>query len=360
MRWTKGQHAFIVATHVDKAHIHNHIIYNSTNLSADGKWQDFKRSGIALQKVSDLVCIEHGLSTIRSRSYGERKKYVNSNYRLSIRSGIRKDVEDIIASNLKTYEEFIDKLIKKGYKVKGKTNLSILGPSQQKYIRLKSLGPGYSEENIRRRIGGIALDGIKKTSERDFDVILNFEEIIAKHKGPGYEKWAKRYNMKQLAKTMCFLQEKGIKDFSELVDLCDGKSKRFDELATFLRKKQSRLDDITKLKKHIIDYARTRAVYEGYRKSGYSKKYYETHREELELRKAAKEFFDEHGYKHLPKVKDLNVEFASIIEEKKKAYAEYREVKESMKDFLIAKQNIEAMMKSEEREEKQKSVEKEK
>ena len=109
----------------------------------------------------------------------------------------------------------------------------------------------------------------------------------------------------------------------------------------YKKAKEKRIGEISDLKKHIFNYSKTRETYEKYRKSGYSKKFYEEHREELQLHKAAKEAFNAFGLKKLPSVKELNAEFNTLVEEKRKAYAEYREAKEKMQDYVIARQNVE-------------------
>ena len=114
-----------------------------------------------------------------------------------------------------------------------------------------------------------------------------------------------------------------------------------------MKAKQKRLEEIAETKKQIANYAKTRETYEAYKRSGYSKKFFEAHREELLLHKAAKEFFNAQHFKKLPKMKELSDEYAQILAEKKKEYAEYKEAKASMQDFLVARQNIEAILNSE-------------
>lgn len=361
MSWTKGHHAFIVATHVDKAHIHNHIIYNSTNLECDRKWRDFLRSGKALQKVSDMICIEHGLSTIEQRPYGEREKYQNPNYRWSVRDELRNDIENAFAKEPKNFEELLQLLEAAGYEIKQGKQIAVRKTDRKRFVRLDTLEPAYHEQNLRRRFGEEPAEQAEERP-RDFNIVLDIQQIIAKNKGANYERWAKRYNMKQVAKSLCFMQEHGIKTMAELTELCDGASRRFDELTESMKQKQAQLERISEMRTHIVSFAKTKAIYDEYRKSGYSRKFFEAHREEILLHKAAKEFFNSLQLSKLPKVKDLSEEYGRILAEKKKEYAEYKEIKSQMQDYLIAKQNIEAMLKSEEqaKEENREKQEKEK
>ncbi len=343
MRWTKGKHAFIVATHTDRAHIHNHIIYNTTNLSCDGKWKNFFFSSLALQRVSDLVCIEHGLSVITPKPYGERQKYHNPAFRRSLRDVLRTDIDELITSGIKSFKELFDGLAAKGYEIKYGKQPAFRMKGCKRFLRLDTLGSEYTEAILKRRFEGN--ENIIEASEtkRDFDLVLNLRKIIEKNKGENYERWAKRFNLKQVAKSICFIQEHGIETFDELVAMTDNAVKRFDELSESIKVKQKRLEEIAETKKQIVNFARTREKYEAYKRSGYSKRFFEANREELQLHKAAKEFFNAQNITKFPKMKELSEEYDRILTEKKREYAEYKKAKESMQDYMIARQNLETL-----------------
>ena len=145
------------------------------------------------------------------------------------------------------------------------------------------------------------------------------------------------------------MREKGIGTLSELSARAEKQVKKRDDLLASIKASEARLAEIAALKKHIINYSKTRSTYEEYRKAGYSKKFFETHREEITLHKAAKQAFDELGVKTIPKVKELNAEYAELMAEKKAAYAEYRKVKEDAQELLIAKSNLETLMEAEQK-----------
>lgn len=346
MRWTKGEHAFIVATHIDKRHIHNHIIYNSTNLSCDRKYRDFLRSGKALQKVSDLVCIEHGLSVIESKPYAQRRKYKNSKFAPSVRDGVREDISAVLMDKPKSFDEFINLLEAKNYEIRRGKSPSIRKHGGKRFLRFDTLGMEYSVDNIQRIIKGGKSENDRFLRDRKMSLVIDIQDIIAKNKGAGFERWAKKYNLKQTAKALCFIQERGIKSLSKLTEVTDSMSARFDKLSASLKRKQARLDEITELKTAIADYYRTKETYAKYRESGFSAKFYEQHRADLQLHKAAKEVFNKHGLKKLPKLSELNKEFSEILAAKKADYAEYKKVKAEMQEYLIAKQNLETLLNS--------------
>ena len=175
-------------------------------------------------------------------------------------------------------------------------------------------------------------------------MLIDIQAKLAEGKTGGYERWAKKFNRKEAAKTVCLLREKGIGNYEDLVALTDKLTNRHSELSDSIKASEKRLAEIKVLKQHIIHYSKTRDVYVQYRKAGYSKKFFEEHREEIQLHKAAKEAFNQLGVKKIPKVADLNAEYAHVLREKKEAYLEYRKVRDDMREYLIAKQNVETIL----------------
>ena len=362
MRWTKGQHAFIVATHVDKAHIHNHIIYNSTALSCDRKFRNFWFCGVALQRLSDLVCLENGLSVIEPVKPGERVKRTDYPERRSFREDIRDAIDACLEQKPKDMDELLKLLYEMGYESKRGKYVSVKGKGQKKFLRFRSLGSGYREEDLERIFSGETLQKPISDSEKTepkLDMLLDIQRMIAKGKGPGYERWAKVHNIKQMAQTLLFLEEHNLRDYDELAAKAKDVSVIFGEITERQKALEARLAEITELKKHIINYSKTKEIYVQYRQSGYSKKFFEEHREEITLHKAAKEAFSKiHG--KIPTIRELNQEYQQVLQEKKKTYAEYRKARQEMKDYQTAKYNVDQFLKKEEQEqqaEKQKKKE---
>ena len=320
MRWTKGNHAFIVATHIDKAHIHNHIIYNSTSLDCTKKFRDFIRSGLAVQKLSDMVCLEHGMSIITPKPYKERIKRTVFPKKRTYRDELCEAIDLVLKEKPKTFEKFVQLLSDKGFVFKDGKQPAFRGQNQKRFIRLRSLGEGYSEEELRAVIAGKSL---YRTS---------------------YEKWEKKYNRKEAARTVCLLKEKGINNYEDLAALTDKLSSRFSELTVSIKNAEKRMMEIKALQTHINNYYKTRQTYVDYRKSGYSKKFLEEHREEITLHKAAKQAFDQLEGKKLPSRQSLHEEFNQLMIQKKQEYAEYRQVKKEMQDYLTARQTVETIL----------------
>ena len=153
--------------------------------------------------------------------------------------------------------------------------------------------------------------------------------------------WAKRYNLKEMSKTLIFLQENKIGSIEEMQERVDAATARYHELGDSIKAAEARMAEIAVLRTHIVNYARTRPVYDAYRKAGYSKRFLEAHREEITLHKAAKAAFDEAGLKKLPKAKDLSIEYAELLKKKKEAYPDYRKARDEMQELMKAQKNVE-------------------
>ena len=344
VRFTKGKYAFIVATHTDREHIHNHIIYNSTALDGTRKFRDFLLSGLAVQRVSDLICLEHQLSVIEIKPYRERQKRTLYPPKESNRDRLCSVIDNILAEKPKNYEDFLQKLEQQGYEVKRGKYTSVKGTRQKRFIRFRTLGAGYSEDEIKAVIAGEAEHRPHQKQlpkEQPFHLLVDIQAKLSEGKSEGYARWAKRYNLKEMSKTLIFLQENKIGSIEEMQERVDAVTARYHELGDSIKASEKRLAEIAVLKAHIVNYAKTRSVYDAYRKAGYSKRYLETHRAEITLHKAAKAAFDEANLKTLPKVKELDAEYSKLLTEKKALYPDYRKAKEEMQELLRAKRNVE-------------------
>ena len=368
MRFTKGNHAFIVATHTDRAHIHNHIIFNSTNLDCDRKFRDSWFIAIALERVSNLVCLEHGMSVIGPREDGKFVKRPDYSKQKTYRDKIREDIDQALLQKPNNFEKLLQLLAEEDYEIKRGKNVAVRGKEQKRFVRFKSLGEDYSEEDLIKIISGemehISSEKDKENvryspsgKQKSFDMLIDIQQKLKQGKGGGYTRWAKNFNLKEIAKTLMYLDSCGVRDYDELAAKASVASEKFSDLTKIIKDAEKRLAEIAVLKTHIINYSKTRDVYVAYRKSGYNKKFFEEHREEITLHKAAKEAFGKQEGK-IPKMKDLNAEYAEVLTKKKEAYSEYRKAKSEMQEFVKAKHNIDLFMGEEQvREQDQKKKE---
>lgn len=364
MRFLKGKHAFIVATHTDRAHIHNHIIFNSTTLDCTHKFKNFFLSAYAVQRLSDMICLEHGLSVITSKPYRERTKRTVYPHQRSQREILCDSIDQVLESKPRTFTDFLQGMAELGFEYKDGKHLAFRHKDQKRFIRLRSLEDEYSEDNLRAEIAGKAVRKSTRTAPapKQFNMLIDIQAKLAEGKSGGYERWAKKYNRKEAARTVCLLKEKGIENYDDLVALTDNLTARYNELSTKIKQAEQRMAEISALHTHINNYAKTKTIYDAYRQSGFNPQFFESHREALLLHKAAKDAFNKLEGKKVPSRQELNEEFHRLLTDKKEAYAEYRQVKKEMQEYLIAKQTVENILgidrkQNEDRREKQQEAE---
>lgn len=347
-RFLKGKHAFIVCTHVDKKHIHNHIIWNSTTLDCKRKFRDFRGSGKAVARLSDLICTEHRLSVIENPTrHGKTyDKWLGNQAEPSHRDNLRAAIDRALAKNPHDFETLLCLLEAEGYTVKRGKHISISHPSFQKNIRLRSLGEGYMEEDLRSVVSGQKthipkMRRIAKDKDRP-QGIIDIQAKLAAGMGEGYRRWATVENLKRLARTKLYMDEHNL-TYDDMAARHDELAAKEKELSDKVQAEQNRLAEVNTLKTQIINYAKTRDVFDGYKKSGYSKAYLEEHESDIIIHRAAKKAFNELGVKKLPTVKSLQSEFSELLTAKKNDYAELRKVREELRELSIHKANYEEL-----------------
>lgn len=348
-RFTKGNHAFIVCTHIDRKHIHNHIIWNSTTLDCTHKFKDFWGMAAAVRILSDVICVKHGLSIIeKPQKHGKSYNSWRGDYeRKSNRVFLAEAIDRALEQKPKSFEELFSILKKDGYSLVSGKHITFSHPRQKKNIRLRSLGEEYSEENIRSVIFGNKVHSSKSKRTEKTNLLSDIERMINSGKGATYQNWAKKFGAKQIAKSLMFLQEHNYDSFEDFEKDLKVKQDTNAKLSKIIKSTDKRLSEITELKKHIINYSKTKDIYVGYRKSGYSKKYLAEHEADIITHKSAKKAFDELKLEKLPSIKKLNAEYAELIAKKKEAYAEYQITQKEVREMLLHKQNYEYILNAE-------------
>jgi hypothetical protein len=349
MRWTKGRHAFLVAVHTDKAHIHCHIIYNSTTLDCRGKYNNFTGSTFALRRLSDIICAEHGLSVIKEpklskgRNYG---KWLGDKKGTSFCDIIKNKIDEIIP-DCSSFDDLISKLRQSGYTVdNNRKNISVSAPGQKRPTRLNTLKGDYTEDAIRKRLSGNKMVKADSTGDGHFRVslLVDIQTKIREGRGAGYEQWAKVFNLKQAAKTLIFLQENGIDSYDDLKKISSSASGEFSTLTGRIKDIETRQKEISELQKYIGQYSKTRSVYAAYKASGWSREFYDENASDIILNRAAKKYFDTLGKKNLPSIKALKQEYATLTVEKKKLYSSYHKTKQKSRELAVAKGNADRIL----------------
>lgn len=352
-RFTKGKHAYIVCTHIDKEHIHNHVIWNSTAIDQTRKFRNFWGSTRAVRRLNDTICIENGYSIVENpKRHGKSyNKWLGDKKKPSHRERICAAIDDALAQKPESFDALLELLRQAGYEIKGKKVPSLLGGEQQKSIRMDTLGAGYTPEDLRAVISGEKEHTPRKRrtetaapEKRGGNLLVDIQAKLQEGKGAGYARWATLFNLKQMAQTVAYLQDHQLLDYSVLSEKAAAASTQFNELSAKIKTAEARMAEIAVMRTHIINYAKTRDTYVAYRKAGYSKKFLAEHEADITLHKAAKKHFDELGIQKLPTVKSLQAEYAALMAEKKAAYAEYRKAREDMKELLTAKANIDRIL----------------
>jgi len=356
MRWTKGKHAFFVVSHSDRPHPHVHIYYNSTALDCTRKFRDFLGSGRAFRRLSDRVCIEHGLSYIvnsKPKSKGKFKHYgewQSGNKPPTFQERLKAQIDICLADKPPSMEAFLQAMAAAGYEVKqgrgGAISFRIQG--QERFTRLRSstLGKCYGPEDILAVIEGRAAptEGRAGASRR-VNLIVDIQAKMRAGKGPAYEKWATIYNLKQMAAALQYLQENGLMDYEQLEQKAATATDRFHSISDSIKTTEAAMNINAELKAAIADYAKTRPVFEGYKKTKYSKKYLAEHEADIATYRAAGATMDRllNGGK-LPKMDTLKADFQKLAADKKTAYREYRAAKKDMQEVITAKHNIDHLL----------------
>ena len=352
MRWTKGRHAFIVTTHTDKQHIHSHIYYNSTTLDCTRKFRNFWGSSFALRRLSDRLCLENGLSIVENpkpRSKGKFRNYgewqAGQKKPLTYQDRLRAAIDTALAKKPTDFPAFLSLMEQAGYEVKQRRGaISFRAPGQERFTRLRSdtLGEGYSETDIRAALSGSHQR--PGQPRQKINLAIDIQSRL-QGKGPGYERWAKVFNLKQMAAALAYLQDNGLTDYEQLEQKTTAATERFHKLSDQIKSTEAALHTNMELKEATVQYAKTRPVFEKYKASKYSKKFLAEHEADIELYRAAcADFKAILGGAKLPKMDTLKEEGRKLSEQKKKLYAEYRKAKADMQEVTTIKANIDYLL----------------
>ena len=232
-------------------------------------------------------------------------------------------------------------------------------PSWDRVARLDSLGEGYTLDDLLAVLSGQKEHTPRKKSvvraaPPKVNLLVDIQAKLQAGKGAGYARWAKVFNLKQMAQTLNYLSEHGLLDYADLETKTAEATAHYHALSDQIKAAEKRMAEIAVLRTHIVNYAKTRDTYVAYRKAGYSRKFRQEHEEEILLHQAAKEAFNELNVKKLPTIKELQTEYAQLLADKKKAYGEYRQARATMRELLTVKNNVDRVLAMEQTEPQQK------
>ena len=356
-RWTHGNHAFIVCTHVNTDSVHNHIIFNSTTLDCSRKYDDFLGSTFALRRLSHRLCLENGLPIIENAKQHSKTKYkhygqwYDDKKAPSQRERLIAEIDAALNLKPADFDAFVALMEQAKYEFKRRGQaVSFRASGQKGFIRLSSLkDDDYTEGAIRERISGKRLVAPKGQAEPPKqNLLFDLQRCVVPKGTPGYDRWAAVFNLKQLAKTFNYLQENNLLDMETLNKKAQAAKDDFNNLSDAIKTADTRLKDISALQKHIGAYSKTKEVYTAYKKSGYNKKFLVEHEDQIAAHKAAKAFFDGYKSSHkldkLPSMQSLKTEYAALAADKKKHYSQYHEKRNATQEILIIRDNAERLL----------------
>ena len=357
---TKGQHEYVVTTHIDKGHIHNHVIFCAVNFVDHHKYNSNKRSYYGIRNMSDKLCRENGLSVVVPGKGSKGKSYAEYQAEKTGTSwkGKLKIAVDALIPQVSSFEELLQRLQAAGYEIKPGKYVSCRAPGQERFTRLKTLGADYTEEAIRERIAGRRAKAAKAPREqRGVSLLIDIENSIKAAQSKGYEQWAKIHNLKQAAKTMNFLTEHKIEQYADLVSRIEEMAAESGQAADALKDAEKRLADMAVLIKNVSTYQKTKPVYDAYRKARNREKYRAGQEQAIILHEAAARSLKAAGIAKLPNLAALQSEYEALQAQKEALYADYGKLKKKVREYDIIKQNIDSILQADRQPEREKGTE---
>ena len=355
MRWTKGKYQFFVCTHTDKGHIHNHIYYNSTAYDRSRKFRNFIGSSFALRRLSDRVCLEHALSVVERPKLHSKGRFLHyGQWQGEVRPPSQKEqircaIDTALSKRPADFADFLRRMEAVGFQVvHGRGGvISFRAPGHDRAARLRAstLGAGYGREDIQAVIDGKAPTRTapvrRAPTPRRVNLLIDIQERMRQGKGPAYERWAKVYNLKQMAAALQYLKEHQLFEYDDLAVKTDAATERFHTLAGDIQQTEAELSRVSDLMAAVVQYAKTRPAFDGYKAAKYSRKYLAEHEAELADYRAAKATMAELlGGEKLPKMDVLKEKRRQLAARKKALYLEYRKAQQDMRELVAVKGSV--------------------
>ena len=359
---TKGQYEYVLTTHIDKGHVHNHIIFCAVNFVDHHKYNSNKRSYYGIRNMSDRLCRENGLSVVvpgkgsKGKSYAE---YLAEKTGTSWKGKLKIAVDGLIPQ-VSSFEELLSRLQAAGYEIKPGKYVSCRAPGQERFTRLKTLGADYTEEAIRERIEGRRTRTAKAPkAERGVSLLIDIENSIKAAQSRGYEQWAKIHNLKQAAKTLNFLTEHQISRYEDLTAKITEIQTESDKAGDALKEVEKRLADMAVLIKNVSTFQKTKPAYDTYRKARNKERYRAAHEGTVILHEAAAKALKAAGISKLPNLAALQAEYEKLQEQKEALRADYGKLKKQVREYDVIRQNIDSILRQPKEPEREKGKERE-
>ena len=341
-----GKYEFVLTTHIDKDHVHNHLIFNTVSFADYKHYHSNKRSYHYIRRTSDRLCKEHGLSVIipgqdKGKSYIEHQAAQNgTSYKAKLKAAI-----DRLLPACSDLEELLRRLQREGYEIKRGKYISARAPDQERFTRLKTLGVDYTEEALAARIAGRSRPSRQpKPQNGKISLLIDIQNNIKAQQSAGFTHWAKLNNLKQAAKTMNFLTEHGISSYGELESKLTAVSARRDTAHAEIKRIESRSAELALLGKQIDTYRKLKPVYDRYKASKDKEKFLRGFESEIILFEAAAREIKKAGLTKLPSAEKLKAELNELAARKAALQAKLRKVQREEKEYDTLRQNVDALL----------------
>ena len=340
-----GKYEFVLTTHIDREHIHNHVIWNAVSFTDHKHYHSNKRSYYEIRRVSDRLCKEHGLSVIvpgqeRGKSYVEHQAIWNgTSYKAKLKAAI-----DRLLPACADLEDMLRRLQEEGYEIRRGKYISCRASDQERFTRLKTLGIDYTEEALVARIAGRTRPSKRpKVQNGSIQRIT----VIQGNQSPGLQHWAKLQKLKEGAKTLNYLAEHGIDSYEALDRRLAELNTAVDDSLASIKAVESRIAELNLIAKYAATYRKCRPIYNRYRRSDDKEKFLRGHESEIILFEAAARELKRLGAAPLPAAEKLEVELSELTVRKGTLYAQYTVAKQQAKEYDTIKRNLDILLPSE-------------
>ena len=342
-----GKYEYVLTTHIDKDHVHNHLIFNAVDFVDYHAYKSYKRIYYDMREVSDRLCKENGLSVIppsQNKGMGY-KEYTEAKRGTSWKQKLKQTIDRLVIT-AKDYDDFLRLMQEAGYEIKTGKYISFRAEGQEWFTRSKTIGENYTEERIKERIAGrTPRRSRKQTAPKGISLIGDIQERIRLIDSKGYEYKAKLTILKEAARTLNYLTENNLLQYADLERKVEDVHSSYDRTGKELKGVEARLREVQPLIKNISNYQRLKPVYDAFQKAKDKPGFKAKHEAELVIFEAARStLLAMQGDEKLPSLKTLQAEQAQLFEEQERLYAERNRLKKEVKQIETIKSNVDTFL----------------
>ena len=342
-----GKYEYVLTTHIDKDHVHNHLIFNAVDFVDYHAYKSYKRIYYDMREVSDRLCKENGLSVIppsQNKGMGY-KEYTEAKRGTSWKQKLKQTIDRIVIT-AKDYDDFLRLMQEAGYEIKTGKYISFRAKGQERFTRSKTIGENYTEERIKERIAGrTPRRSQRQTVPNGISLIGDIQERIRLIDSRGYEYKAKLTILKEAARTLNYLTENNLLQYADLEKKVEDVHSSYDRTGKELKGVEARLREVQPLIKNISNYQRLKPVYDAFQKAKDKPSFKAKHEAELVIFEAARStLLAMQGDEKLPSLKTLQAEQQRLLEEQQRLYDERAKLKKEVKQIETIKSNVDTFL----------------